>query len=520
MLATDRDPKFNTPCGEDPLGNMMNSNVYDRLLPNGADDNRIVMRDDRGVSWTRSDMMQLVDRIAGVFEGAGVQPGDRVGGKIDKSVPSFCVYLATLKVGAVWLPMNTAYTAAETNLIVDDAQPKLVISPNRIQDQRFISYTMGADGSGSLMDAAIQDGRQIQTVDRKPTDLAAILYTSGTTGRPKGAMITHENLAFCASSLAEAWGVTSDDILIHALPTFHAHGLFIAANTMLFADGTMFFLPKFDAQEVVSLIPQATMFMGVPTLYTRLLANSGLTAGLCEKFRLFVSGSAPLSADTFQEFEARTGHRILERYGMTETTIVTSNPLAGERKPSSVGFPLPGVSVRARSAEGEDLAPGQVGELVVRGPNVFKGYWNMPEKTADEFTPDGYFESGDLVRIDEDGRVWIVGRAKDLIITGGYNVYPREVESALNSIEGVQDSAVVGVQHPDFGEGVVAVVELKDSSSSFDARSAIAMLGEQLAKYKVPKEIFVLQSLPRNAMGKIQKDKLREQFSSAFLQRA
>lgn len=494
----------------------MNNNVYDQLFSGDAASDRVVILDDRNVPWTRLDIMQVTNRIAAVYQSAKVHPGDRIGGKIDKSVYSFCAYLAALKVGAVWLPMNTAYTTAETDLIVSDAQPKVMISSNSIQDPRFTSYTMGADGSGSLMNAAAQHEQQIETVSRSPDDLAAILYTSGTTGRPKGAMITHENLAFCARTLTQVWNVTSEDTLIHALPTFHAHGLFIAANTMLYADGKMIFLPKFDVEKVLSILPQATIFMGVPTLYTRLLASKNLTANLCRRFRLFVSGSAPLSADVFREFESRTGHRILERYGMTETTIIASNPLNAERKPSSVGYPLPNVSVKVLGLEDQDLAAGQVGELVVRGPNVFNGYWNMPERTAAEFTSDGYFKTGDLVRMDEDGRVWIVGRAKDLIITGGYNVYPREVESALNNIKGVRDSAVIGVRHPDFGEGVVAVVELKEESSNFDPKSAIAALSEKLAKYKVPKEIFVMPAIPRNAMGKIQKDKLRKQFSATF----
>ncbi|GLR91676.1 AMP-binding protein [Bradyrhizobium iriomotense] len=493
---------------------IMRENVYRRLLPEDFDANTPVIIDERGFSWTRPKLDTLISNIASALLNIGVQPGDRVGAKIDKSVHSFCLYLATLRVGAVWLPMNTAYTQAEVELILSDASPLVLVSSEPMEVPNVACFTMASDGSGTLMQAA-NNTRNVQLVYRDSDDLAAILYTSGTTGRPKGAMITHGNLEFCAETLADFWGVTRRDTLLHALPTFHAHGLFIAANTMLAARASMVFLSRFDPEQVLSLLPRATIFMGVPTLYSRLLASERLSKALCENVRVFISGSAPLSAETFEEFRARTGHSILERYGMTETTVITSNPLSGERVAGSVGYALPGVSIVALRKDG-GLAPvDEVGELVVKGPNVFKGYWNLPEKTAAEFTREGYFKSGDLVRIDSHDRIWIVGRNKDLIITGGYNVYPREVEACLVSFSAVRDCAVIGVPHPDFGEGVIAVVELKEKEV-FEAKSVIADLSSRLAKYKIPKKIVVVPSLPRNAMGKIQKNELKEAFSSAF----
>ncbi|SFK14415.1 AMP-binding protein [Bradyrhizobium sp. Gha] len=493
----------------------MPENVYHLLMPRVFDANKKVIVDECGISWRRPELESLIDNIASVLLDAGVAPGDRVGAKTEKSVHSFCLYLAALKIGAVWLPMNTAYTQAEVDLILSDATPKVLVWSEPMNLKHTTCLTMAADGSGTLMQAAVQDSKGVRTVCRHSQDLAAILYTSGTTGRPKGAMITHGNLEFCAATLAHVWGVTSGDTLLHALPTFHAHGLFIAANTMLAARASMIFLPKFDPEKVLSLLSKATMFMGVPTLYTRLLANERFNAELCKNIRLFTSGSAPLSAETFAEFKARTGHTLLERYGMTETTIITSNPLSDERVAGSVGYALPGVSIQARRQDGRIAAVDEVGELVVKGPNVLKGYWNLSEKTAAEFTSDGYFKSGDLVRIDKHGRVWIVGRNKDLIITGGYNVYPREVETALSRYSAVRDCAVIGVPHADFGEAVIAIVELNDTAN-FDAKSTIGDLSTQLAKYKIPKEIFVVPSLPRNAMGKIQKNVLKDEFSSTF----
>lgn len=498
----------------------MRENVYQRLLPKDFDTNVPVIIDERGSSWSRSKLDPLIGSLANALLSAGVQPGDRVGAKVDKSVHSFCLYLAALKIGAAWLPMNTAYTPAEVDLILSDARPKVFISSEPMKVRHLPCFTMASDGSGTLLQAAGQSDRDVHTVYRHPQDLAAILYTSGTTGRPKGAMITHGNLEFCAESLAHMWSVTSRDILLHALPTFHAHGLFIAANTMLAARARMIFLSKFDPEQVLSLLPRATMFMGVPTLYSRLLADERFGEAVCNSIRLFTSGSAPLSAGTFEEFRMRTGHTILERYGMTETTVITSNPLSGDRVAGSVGYALPGVSIQARRHDGDVAAVDEVGELVMKGPNVFKGYWNLPEKTAAEFTPDGYFKSGDLVRIDKHGRVWIVGRNKDLIITGGYNVYPGEVEAALSSFSAVRDCAVIGVPHPDFGEGVIAIVELGEKAAGFDAKSTIADLGTRLAKYKIPKEIFVVPALPRNAMGKIQKNELKDAYASAFSDKA
>lgn len=492
----------------------MRENVYRRLLPDGFDAKTPVIIDEFGFSWTRSKLDSVIGTIANALVSVGVQAGDRVAAKIDKSVQSFCLYLATLKVGAVWLPLNTGYTDAEAHFILSDATPRVLISSKPMEMPNVACFTLGSDGAGSLIQAS-KKTRHAHIVYRDPNDLAAILYTSGTTGRPKGAMITHSNLEFCAETLGVVWGITQQDTLLHALPIFHAHGLFIAANTMLAAGGSMIFLSRFDPEQVLSLLPRATIFMGVPTLYGRLLANERLNKTLCENIRLFTSGSAPLSAETFEEFRSRTGHAILERYGMTETTVITSNPLSGERVAGSVGYALPGVSLVALRKDGELAAADEVGELAVKGPNVFRGYWNSPEKTSNEFTREGYFKSGDLVRIDQHDRVWIVGRNKDLIITGGYNVYPREVEDVLASLSAVRDCAVIGVPHPDFGEGVVAVVELKEKAI-FDTESTITGLSAHLAKYKIPKEIFVVPSLPRNAMGKIQKNELKEAFASTF----
>ncbi len=376
----------------------MRENVYRRLLPDEFDADMPVIIDELDFSWTRPKLDPLIDNIAGALLDVGVQPGDCVGAKITKSVHSFCLYLAALKVGAVWLPMNTACTRAEVELILSDASPRVLISSEPIEMTNVACFTMASDGAGTLMHAA-QNSRDTHIVYRDPGDLAAILYTSGTTGRPKGAMITHCNLEFCAETLSDIWGVTSRDTLFHALPTFHAHGL-LSPPIPCWPPG-----PRFDPEQVLSLLPRATMSMGVPTLYDRLIANERLNEALCENIRRFTSGSAPLSAETFEEFSTRTGHAILERYGMTETTVITSNPLLGERVAGSVGYALPGVSVVALRNDGELAAADEVGELAVKGPNVFKGYWNLPEKTAAEFTRDGYFKSGNLARIDKHDRV-------------------------------------------------------------------------------------------------------------------
>ncbi len=352
------------------------------------------------------------------------------------------------------------------------------------------------------------------TVERQSDDMAALLYTSGTTGRSKGAMLTHGNLESNARTLCEAWRIGASDRLIHALPIFHVHGLFVAINTVFLAGGSLIWLDRFDAQKVLELLPEATMLMGVPTFYTRLLGLDGLKRETCSSMRLFTAGSAPLLAETHEAFEARTGHRILERYGMTETGMITSNPYDGERLAGTVGYALPGVSVRIADGDGKEVARGEIGTIEVKGPNVFKGYWQMPEKTAAEFRPDGYFITGDLAIMAADGRVTIVGRAKDLIISGGFNVYPKEVEVELDQLAGIGESAVIGVPHPDFGEGVVAVATANGSAP--EEAAIIAALGVRLAKFKVPKRVFFVNDLPRNTMGKVQKAELRKTYEKTF----
>jgi malonyl-CoA/methylmalonyl-CoA synthetase len=427
-----------------------------------------------------------VARVAGRLVADGVGPGDRVALQAEKSVAGVAIYLATLKAGAVFLPLNAAYTPAEVEYFLTDAEPAVFITDAE-------AYLAGA--TGEPLDAA---------VPRAASDLASIIYTSGTTGRSKGAMLSHVNLAANALALHQAWGFTPDDVLLHALPIFHVHGLFVALHCAFLSGAPMVWLPKFADAEVLAGLRRATVMMGVPTFYTRLLANPDFTGEAAAHMRLFISGSAPLLPSTFAEFEDRTGLRILERYGMSEAVIITSNPLEGERIPGSVGYPLPGVELRIEGGE-------ETGVIAIRGPSVFSGYWRMPEKTAEEFTADGYFLTGDVGRRDRDGRVWISGRAKDLIISGGYNVYPKEVELVLDELPGVTESAVVGVPHPDFGEGVVAVV-----IGSGDEAGMIAEARRQLAAYKAPKRIVFVDELPRNAMGKVQKNLLRERYAKLF----
>ncbi|WP_425088155.1 malonate--CoA ligase [Stappia sp.] len=473
---------------------------------------------------TYGDMLARSARYANVLSASGVKPGDRVAVQVEKSAEALMLYLGTVRAGAVFLPLNTAYTPAEVDYFVSDAQPSvLVCDPARFNALAQIAdkvkshvLTLAADGSGSLSTAVEGASAEFTDVARGADDLAAILYTSGTTGRSKGAMLSHENLASNARVLVDYWRFTSDDVLLHALPIFHTHGLFVASNITLFAGGSMIFLPKFDLEEMLRLMPQATTMMGVPTFYSRLLSSDAFTRELVAHMRLFVSGSAPLSAEVHKAFSARTGHAILERYGMTETNMNTSNPYDGERRPGTVGYPLPGVELRIADPEsGRVLPEGEVGVIEVRGPNVFKGYWQMPEKTASEFRADGFFITGDMGRIDERGYVSIVGRAKDLIITGGFNVYPAEVEAVIDEIEGVAESAVIGVPHADFGEGVVAVVA-PHAGVTLDAQRIVAPLAETLAKFKQPKKVYVLPELPRNTMGKIQKNVLREQYKDTF----
>lgn len=471
------------------------------------------------------DMLVRTAQIANVLVARGVKPGDRVAVQVEKTAENLLLYLAALRAGAVYLPLNTAYTLAELDYFIGDAEPAMVVcDPAKREGVAGIAAkrgvgaveTLDAKGQGSLTEAALQAPVDFADIARGDEDLAAILYTSGTTGRSKGAMLTQQNLWSNAEVLVDYWRFTGDDVLIHALPIYHTHGLFVATNTILAAGGSMIFLPKFDAREVLSLMPRATSMMGVPTFYTRLLDTPGLDREATRTMRLFVSGSAPLLAETHRAFEERTGHRILERYGMTETNMNTSNPYDGERRAGTVGFPLPGISVRITDPDtGRELPRGEIGVIEVKGPNVFKGYWRMPEKTAAEFRPDGYFITGDVATIDADGYVTIVGRAKDLIISGGFNVYPKEVEGEIDAMEGVLESAVIGLPHKDFGEGVTAVVVL-EKGASLDEATVIGALKQRLAAYKLPKRVFFVDELPRNTMGKVQKNVLRDTYAKTY----
>ena len=423
------------------------------------------------------------------------------------------MYLATLKVGGVYVPLNTAYTVAELDYFVDDAQPRLFVGAE-LRDG-VSSFTLDANGGGSLVEAAGQSSADVAppTATRQDHELAAILYTSGTTGRSKGAMLTHSNLASNARSLSEYWGWRPDDVLLNALPIFHVHGLFIASHCALLNATPMIFHSKFVAEDVLAALPDCTVLMGVPTFYTRLLQQPGLTREQVRKVRVFICGSAPLTEQTFSAWEQATGQRILERYGMSETIINTSNPLVGDRVPGTVGFPLPDQEVRIANTEGVEVPRGEVGTIEVRGSNVFSGYWQQPDKTAEEIRADGFFITGDLGTQDPEGRVAIVGRAKDLVISGGYNVYPKEVERLLDEMPDIVESAVIGVPHADFGEAVVAVLV---ANTELDVAAINAALADQLARFKQPKAVIYVDELPRNTMGKVQKNVLREQHSGLF----
>ncbi len=478
-----------------------------------------------GRRFSFGDMLARSAQLAHALVGLGVQPGDRVAVQVEKSAEAVLLYLACVRAGAIYLPLNTAYTPAEVEYFLGDAEPRVfVCAPNRLADLTPVARktgvaqveTLGVTGDGTILDRAAGGPTEFADIPRGRDDLAAILYTSGTTGRSKGAMLSHDNLASNALVLVDYWRFTGDDVLLHALPIYHTHGLFVGTNIMLLVGGTMLFLPKFDADAVMALLPRATTMMGVPTFYTRLLQHPGLTRAATAHMRLFISGSAPLLAETHAQWQARTGHAILERYGMTETNMNTSNPYDGRRVAGTVGFPLPGVSLRVVAPEtGAPLPTGEIGMIEVKGPNVFKGYWRMPEKTAAEFRADGFFITGDLGRIDSDGYVHIVGRGKDLVISGGFNVYPKEVETEIDGLPGVIESAVIGVPHPDFGEAVVAVV-VKSADSPLTEDDITAALAPRLAKFKQPKRVFFVPDLPRNTMGKVQKTILRDQHKALF----
>jgi malonyl-CoA/methylmalonyl-CoA synthetase len=495
-------------------------NLFGLIRQGISSPSKVFLEDGAGRRMTYADMLARTAQIANVLVARGVKPGDRVAAQIEKTAENLLLYLATLRAGAVYLPLNTAYTLAELDYFIGDAEPALfVCDPSRhagvaeIAQKRGVGAveTLDSKGQGSLIAAADTASADFADVSRGVDDLAAILYTSGTTGRSKGAMLTHRNLSSNAQTLKDYWRFSDKDVLLHALPIYHTHGLFVASNTLMLAGGTMIFLSKFDADQVMSLLPRVTSMMGVPTFYTRLLRHPGLTKAACAHMRLFTSGSAPLLAETHVEFKDKTGHAILERYGMTETNMNTSNPYDGERIAGTVGFPLPGVEVRIADPEsGQEVPQGEIGGIEVRGPNVFPGYWRMPDKTKAEFRPDGFFITGDVGKIDARGYVHIVGRAKDLVITGGFNVYPVEVEAEIDAIPGVVESAVIGCPHPDFGEGVTAVVVCK-AGANLTEKAIVSQLESRLAKFKLPKRVIFVDDLPRNTMGKVQKNVLREQ---------
>ncbi len=504
---------------------MISANLFELLQARAPRLDKPALEIPDGRSLSYGELFAASGCAAKALVDLGVEPGDWVAAQIDKSPDAIVLALACFRAGAALLPLNTAYTLPELEYFLEDAGPALTLCrPAMLEDVRALVQrlalprveSLGAHGDGTFAERIAATRSELPPVARNPDDLAAILYTSGTTGRSKGAMLTHENLSSNAEALVDLWRFSQGDVLIHALPVFHTHGLFVATNVALLAGAKMIFQPRFDADAVMAAMPRATSLMGVPTFYTRLLEHPGLTREATEHMRLFVSGSAPLLNETHERWREQTGHAILERYGMTETSMITSNPYDGERRAGTVGLPLPGVKLRIADPEnGAGLGQGQVGVIEVKGPNVFKGYWRMPEKTAAEFRPDGYFITGDIGRIDERGYVHIVGRAKDLIISGGFNVYPKEIEGEIDAIPGVVESAVIGVTHPDFGEGVTAVV-VTEKGAALDEVAILNAIGGRLARYKAPKRVILVEALPRNAMGKVQKAALREAYRGLY----
>ena len=516
----------------------MNQNLFAALraaFP--ADLDRVAVETDTGLHYSWRDLDRATAMMANLLASLDLPKGARVAVQVEKSVEAMMLYLATLRAGYVFLPLNTAYQSAEIEYFIGNAEPSVVVCSSAnfgwISKIAFKAgtqhvFTLDDNRSGSLLERAVHHSDVHTTAHCHADDLAAILYTSGTTGRSKGAMLSHNNLLSNAQVLKDYWGWRSEaqggDVLIHALPIFHVHGLFVALHGALLNGSKMIWFGKFDPKAVIARLPEATVFMGVPTLYVRMLGEASLTRDACRHMRLFISGSAPLLIETFNDWRNRTGHTILERYGMSETVMLTSNPYRAdarhggqdERRGATVGFPLPGVQVRVRTDDAQAVPVDEIGGIEVKGPNVFSGYWRMPEKTAEEFTADGFFKTGDVGKIDARGYVTIVGRSKDLIISGGYNVYPAEIEGYINEMPGVAESALIGVPHPDFGEVGVAVVIAKPGAS-LDADAIVATLKSQLANFKIPKKCFVVDQLPRNTMGKVQKNLLRDQYKGLFV---
>jgi malonyl-CoA/methylmalonyl-CoA synthetase len=507
---------------------MTNDNLFGALraaFP--ADLQAAAVETEDGSVYSWSDLERATAMLANLLQSLDLPAGARIAVQVEKSVEAMLLYLATLRAGYVFLPLNTAYQSAEIEYFIGDAEPVVVVCSGKnfgwVSKIAFKAgtrhvFTLNDDRSGSLLERAAHHSDRHDVVQRAADDLAAILYTSGTTGRSKGAMLTHGNLLSNARVLKDYWSWRQGDVLIHALPIFHVHGLFVAIHGALINGSKMIWLARFDPKLVIAKMKEATVFMGVPTLYVRMLAEPSLTREAASRMRLFIAGSAPLLTETFNEWRERTGHTILERYGMSETIMLTSNPYdpkEGERRGGTVGFPLPGVGLRVAGDGGKALPTGEIGDIQVRGPNVFKGYWRMPEKTKEEFTADGWFQTGDVGKVDERGYVHIVGRSKDLIISGGYNVYPAEIEGYINEMPGVAESALVGVPHPDFGEVGVAVV-IPKPGARVDGEAVIAQLKSRLANFKIPKRCFVVGELPRNTMGKVQKNLLREEHKALF----
>ena len=508
---------------------MKNENLFAALraaFP--ADLNAIAVETDNGLNYSWRDLERATAMLANLLVSLKLPAGSRIAVQVEKSVEAMLLYLATLRAGYVFLPLNTAYQSAEIEYFIGNAEPAVVVCSSKnfgwVSKIAFKAgtqnvFTLDDDRTGSLLARAAHCSDKHTVAVKSADDLAAILYTSGTTGRSKGAMLSHDNMLSNAVVLKDYWGWKPGDVLIHALPIFHVHGLFVALHGALINGSKMIWCAKFDPKFVVRKLPEATVFMGVPTLYVRLLNEPGLDNNAVRNMRLFVAGSAPLLIETFNEWQARTGHTILERYGMSETAMLTSNPYQGERRGGTVGFALPGVTLRVQGDDGQSLGIDDIGGIQVKGPNVFKGYWRMPEKTKEEFTADGFFKTGDVGKIDQRGYITIVGRSKDLIISGGYNVYPAEIEGYINDLTGVAESALIGVPHPDFGEVGVAVV-ISKPAASLKPDEIIGVLKSKLANFKIPKQCFVVPELPRNTMGKVQKNLLREQYKGLFAARS
>jgi malonyl-CoA/methylmalonyl-CoA synthetase len=501
----------------------MNANLYALFAARFPKDHTaLFLETDSGERYCYADLERETARLASYLTGLGIARGERIAVQVEKSPQALFLYLACLRAGLVYLPLNSAYQEGEVSYFLENAGPKVVVAQPKsmrwlrpIADRLGIEhvFSLDEDGQGTLTDGAAKAASRFVTVDSTANDLAAILYTSGTTGRSKGAMITHRNLSSNAEVLHRFWGFEPQDVLLHSLPLFHVHGLFVACHCVLMNGSGMIFHRKFDANAVLRDLPRATVFMGVPTYYTRLLGEAGFDREACRHMRLFISGSAPLLSETFSAFQRRTGHAILERYGMTETGMLTSNPLDAEHIGGTVGVALPGVSVRIVDDENRELPADEVGHIQVKGENVLSGYWCMPEKNKEEFTSDGYFRTGDMGKVDAKGYFSIVGRSKDLVICGGYNVYPKEIELLIDELPDVVESAVIGLPHPDFGEAVVAVVVPKVGGNGLTEEAVIASLRQRLANFKVPKRVYFVADLPRNAMGKVQKNELRKRFS-------